>query len=332
MIRRSKLALGGILLVGVAHAQSPRLTKAFQAGIDAYRLGKYDEARKHLEKARDLDPKLPGPHRFLAAVAQAKREFDECIAETRIAIELNPRSSEIADTRKLHADCRAAAGRAPYVGELGESAAIAVTTNVTAATVKINGLTYGGTPVAPRPIAAGTLEVEITKAGYRPITVTVNALAGIVTDVGAELVPDPTETTAEVAPERDAVRPAPAPPRTERDHRGFYVLAAAGVLVVAGVVTALVSNSAMAEAREIDEAERARDPSDTTPVRTRADLEAAVDRGERWALVSNVSYGVGLAAAGAGIYLLLTRQHRDAAPVSVAPLRGGAYVSTELRW
>ena len=43
------------------------------AGVDAYRLGKYEQARNHLEKARDLDQKLTGPHRFLTEVAQGLR-------------------------------------------------------------------------------------------------------------------------------------------------------------------------------------------------------------------------------------------------------------------
>ena len=73
-------------MLGTARAQTPEVAREFQAGVDAFRLGKYDEARVHLEKARALDPKLPGPHRFLAAVAQAQGKSDECIAEARAAI------------------------------------------------------------------------------------------------------------------------------------------------------------------------------------------------------------------------------------------------------
>lgn len=197
--RLALLAL--VVATGIAQAQPTQLTAEFQAGVDAYRLGNYDEARKHLEKARDIDPKLPGPHRFLAAVAQAEGTWAECITETRTAIELNPRSSEFPDTKKLHDDCRASAGRAPYREELNDSAAVAVTTNVPGATVKINGLTYGGTPLAPRPITAGSLEVEITKPGWKPAKRTVNALAGIVTDVAVDLEADPdAQVGTEVTP------------------------------------------------------------------------------------------------------------------------------------
>src|SRR5262245_51238329 len=90
------------VLAGPARAQPDEVTKTFQAGADAYRLGKYAEARALLEKARSLDPKLPGPHRFLAAVAQAEHRWDDCIASARQAIILKPDSTEVAATRAIH--------------------------------------------------------------------------------------------------------------------------------------------------------------------------------------------------------------------------------------
>jgi hypothetical protein len=180
-----------LLVSQLANAQPAELTKEFQAGVDAFRLGKYDEAREHLEKARKLDPKLPGPHRFLAAVAQAQGRWPECIESAHKALQINPISSETADTRKLYENCRISAGRTPARLDLGDSGAIAVTTNVPGATVKINGLTYGGTPLAPRPITPGSLEIEIEKAGWKSSTSTVDAIAGIVTDLNVDLEPDP---------------------------------------------------------------------------------------------------------------------------------------------
>ena len=125
-----------VLVVAVAAATAsaqpvPELTKEFQAGVDAFRLGHFDEARTHLEKARNLDPKLPGPHRFLAALAQAQGRWQDCLDESRVALASNPHSSEAADTRKLHSDCRVSAGRPAYHGaDLADSAAISVTTNI----------------------------------------------------------------------------------------------------------------------------------------------------------------------------------------------------------
>jgi tetratricopeptide (TPR) repeat protein len=163
-------------------------TREFQAGVDAFRLGKLDDARSHLEAAKKLDPELPGPHRFLAAVAQSQEKFDECISDAHEALHLNPTSSEAPETKKLYDACRGSAGRAAYRGpDLGNAAAIAVITNVPGATVKINKLSYGGTPLAPRRISAGPLDVVITKSGYKPVHLTVDALAGLVNDVVVDL-------------------------------------------------------------------------------------------------------------------------------------------------
>lgn len=199
MLRRSIVVV--IALSSSVGAQPSRdLARAFQAGVDAFRLGKLAEARGHLERARALDPKLPGPHRFLAAVAQAERRWQDCIDGARAALALNPRSQELGDTRNLHEACRAADGRAPAPGELGEGAAIAVTTDVPGATVRIGGLAYGGTPLAPRTIPVGTHEVALAKAGYQEARVTVTALPGIVTDVIVELAPVAEATPADAIP------------------------------------------------------------------------------------------------------------------------------------
>lgn len=171
-------------------AISADLRREFQAGVDAYRLGKYDEARSHLARAQALDPKLPGPHRFLAAVASAQHQWTECITEARRAIQLNPRSQEIADTRRLHEQCRASAGRPAYRTELGDAAAVAVTANVAGAIVRIEGLRYGGTPLAPLRIKPGAHEVAIAKDGYKPAHRAIDALPGIVTDIDVELEPE----------------------------------------------------------------------------------------------------------------------------------------------
>lgn len=218
-VRYVVLSFSGVVFmagfVGPASAQAPAvpatLTKAFQAGVDAYRLGKYDEARAHLDKAQAIDPKLPGPHRFLAAVAKAQHRWVDCIAEARRALQLNPQSKEIAETRKLHADCRAGDGRPAYSSELGEGAAIAVTANVTGATVRIGGLRYGGTPVEPRLIKPGALEMDIAKRGWRPVHLTVDALPGIVTDVAVELEPADAKPTPPSPPGKPGVPPSSPP-------------------------------------------------------------------------------------------------------------------------
>ncbi len=174
---------------------SSDLTREFQAGVDAFRLGKYAEAKDHLEKARKIDPKLPGPHRFLAATAQATGDWNMCIEAAREALRLNPDSGEVGDTRKLHDDCRQSAGRAPFRAEFGDGGAIGVSSNVAGASITIRGLGYGATPLAPRPLAAGEVEITIEKAGWLAVKRTVLVLPSIVTDVQVDMEPDPTAST-----------------------------------------------------------------------------------------------------------------------------------------
>lgn len=166
-----------------AQAPSPAFTAEFQAGIDAYRLGQYAEARAHLERARALEPALPGPHRFLAAVGAAEGKWPDCIRDARAAIAANPASTEIAATRKLHDDCRASLGLPGYGGDYADGGAIAVAANVAGAAVTIGGLRAGATPLAPRPIGLGDVEVTATKAGWNTATAIATVLPGVVTDV-----------------------------------------------------------------------------------------------------------------------------------------------------
>src|SRR5690349_11780708 len=116
-----RAAVGVLLLLALAPPArgqpkpSPAFAREYQAGIDAFRLGKNDEARRHLAAARDLDPTLPGPYRFLAAVAAAEQDWAGCVTQARAAISANPASSEIVATRKLHDDCRDQLGLPPFV-------------------------------------------------------------------------------------------------------------------------------------------------------------------------------------------------------------------------
>lgn len=179
-------------LVSIATAQpNGKLAREFQEGVDAYRLGDYAEARAHLEAARKLDPKLPGPHRFLAAVALAEKRYDDCIVSAAQALRVAPQSREVADTRKLHEDCRGGAGRAGFAGRYGEGGAISVTASfedgTVGAAITIDGKSSGSTPLYPRPIPVGSHQIKVSRAGSKEQAITVDVLPGIVTDVAVVL-------------------------------------------------------------------------------------------------------------------------------------------------
>jgi len=194
-MRVGSLALGLVgvcLLIATASAQpSQQYLDAYNKGVDEYRLGNYAEAVKHLEAAKAIDKSLPGAWRFLGVVAQAEGRWADCVASTREAIRLNPTSSNAPETRKVHDECRAAWGKPAYPELLQpNTGAVSVTTDQVGAAVSIGGIAYGSTPMI-KPIAAGTVEIVVTKNGYLPGTQTIEILPEIVNDVDFTLVVDP---------------------------------------------------------------------------------------------------------------------------------------------
>ena len=180
--------LGMCLAAPPLWAQAPaRLAREFQEGVDAYRLGDYDTARVHLEKARAMDASLPGPHRFLAAVAKAQDRFAECVSHAAVALRVAPQSREVPDTRKLHEECRAADGRPSFGGSYGDGGALAVTAREDGASaavpVRLNGKVIGSTPLFPRALAAGEHELRVGTARAQQVQI----LPGVVTDVSLEV-------------------------------------------------------------------------------------------------------------------------------------------------
>lgn len=182
----------GLLVASSARAQSSgsasaKLSRLFQEGVDAYRLGDYAEARKHLEAARKLDPKLPGPHRFLAAVALAEKRYEDCLGSAAQALRVAPESRELGDTRQLYDDCRAGAGKTGFNGSYGDGGAISITARfddgTVGAAVIIDGKASGSTPLYPRAIPAGPHQIKISRVGFKEQVVTVDVLPGVVTDV-----------------------------------------------------------------------------------------------------------------------------------------------------
>jgi hypothetical protein len=191
---RALLVIGLVCAAATAHAQQPskQFLDEYQKGIDAYRLGKFDEAKQHLEAAKTADPKLPGPWRFLGAIAQAEQRFGDCVASTREAIRLNPTSSEIDATKKVHDECRASWGKPDFAGpyDVGQGA-ISIVSDPAGAAIELSGLAYGATPISPRTLAVGPVDITLTKTGYLPKTMTIEILPGVVTDVEVTLEEDP---------------------------------------------------------------------------------------------------------------------------------------------
>ena len=122
-----------------------------------------------------------------------------------------------------------------------------------------------------------------------------------------------------------------------RESRRTWSLALGGggaVMLAVGVGFFYRSSAAKDEARQILAAEITRPVGDLTePIRTRADFDDARSRADRNALISNLSYGAGLALLGVGIYFFATsRAPSDDDVPDLAIVPGGALIGRTLRW
>lgn len=166
---------------------------AYQAGKDAYNLGEFDKARVALERAARIVPKAPGPHRYLAATAAAQKRWQRCLDHAAdYVVRAEEGSRYLGNIRELHARCRRELGRPRFTGTLDDGAgALAVVSNVDGTSIKVNDLSYGATPLAPRVLAPGEVRVEASATGYLTDMRRATIVPGLVTDVVIELVKDP---------------------------------------------------------------------------------------------------------------------------------------------
>jgi tetratricopeptide (TPR) repeat protein len=174
-----------------ARAQSAAFDDAWNKGNDAFSLAKYDEARAAFEKARDLDPKSPGPWRYLGRIAKIQSRWDDCVRATTESIRLKPDQKFAPEVRADLDECRKQLGRPAFAGTIPENqGAIAVIANVEGASVKVGGIKKGATPLDPFAVNPGKTTVLVERRGYFPVEVQVDVVPGLVVDVDPNAKPD----------------------------------------------------------------------------------------------------------------------------------------------
>lgn len=192
---RSLSAACVLIAVASAPASAQQISKQFsevwQQGLDAYNLGNNDEARALFEKAAEFEPTLPGPYRYLADIARRESRFEDCLTLAEKAVTLNPKSEQFPQVQEVHQRCREALDRPEFDDDFMDGGAIWVSTEPEGARVRINGLSYGATPMDPRGFAAGAAKVRVERDGYLPVEVETEVVYGLVEDVVVEFERDP---------------------------------------------------------------------------------------------------------------------------------------------
>jgi hypothetical protein len=192
-----------LVLVRPVAAQNAAFDAAWNAGVDAWNLGKYADARREFMKARTLDQKNPGPYRYLAKIDRRDSQWQDCVANATEFVKLNAGSKHAPTVRQDLAFCRDKLGLPPLTATLATGqGALGVRCNVEGASVAVDGLKKGGTPLAPVPLVRGKHTVRIEAEGWIATEVEVEIIETIPVDLACDLAPDPT------AKPRDPLKPA----------------------------------------------------------------------------------------------------------------------------
>ena len=173
MVRGLAMAvvLGMSPLVAAQDASNPESTRLFEEGRTLANDGKYAEACDAFARSLELDP-APGTklglaecHEHLGHLAQAYRLFVE-VADGDKATNL--------DREKV------ARGRADVLaGKLGTVALTLASAELPGLTVSIAGRVEQPAAEIREVVEPGRITVEVTAPGYRPVTRTVEAQAGV---------------------------------------------------------------------------------------------------------------------------------------------------------
>jgi tetratricopeptide (TPR) repeat protein len=118
--------------------------------------------------------------------------------------------------------------------------------------------------------------------------------------------------------------------RVHENNVGYVFFGVAGVALASGIVFGLVENHKYEDARDAYTIEQERPPGSTVPpgvpeahVTTRAEYEQMKDDAAKYALVSNISYGVAALAVGVSIYYFIAARPDERAgyPPTIAKRR-----------
>ena len=90
-----------------SHDQNPRTAdEHYQRGVAMMNVGRWDDARESLDKARSAAPKADYIHYALAALDCLTGEADSAMENLKVAIELRPRIAITRVTTKTSPSCR----------------------------------------------------------------------------------------------------------------------------------------------------------------------------------------------------------------------------------
>ncbi len=204
-------------------------------------------------------------------------------------------------------------------------ASVRVDCTVAGAAVTINGRKRGVTPLPTEVyVSPGTTLLEVARAGYKPLSLTLELSGGEHVERAVELRLQPRKS----APRRAVEQPVEDPILVQQHKRkstiGYIFLGTGLALAAAGGFVIGLGVASGSDAHDAYNAESSKQGGNPAVIAGhREDVESA----RTLVITGDVLVGAGLVAIGVSIYQLVTRpklQERGTPSVSLAPTRGGA--------
>jgi tetratricopeptide (TPR) repeat protein len=312
MTTRSRTALGLMLLGLVLSAPAPALAEEnsasahFERGVQFTKDKDYVAAMVEFKKAYALDP----AYVVLFNIGQTANELKDYAGALRAYEQyLEDGASEIDEDRRKKVQS--------LIEELrGKTANISVEVNVAGASVAVDDVDVGVTPLAaPVLMNAGRRKISIAKSGYEPLTRFVEIAGTEKKSLSFEIVS--LSGGSAVTP------PGGLPPTREVEHTPWPWIGLAAT-AAAGVATGVVGGLAVSKHSEYEDA--------LATVPTSKDrIEDARSAAQSMALATDVLLGVTIAGAGLTALAFGLDYGRSGAPpsqqeVSVSPLVGPGFL------
>jgi len=160
----------------------------------------YSLAASKCEAALKQDPTVVGAMRYLAVINRAlgkktgdPKYYHQCIAWAEMYLRERPTGKFTDRMREELNACRKAVGQKelPKVETQGEMGALIISCDIEGATVSVDELKRGATPLTPIQVTPGRHVVTVYKFGYLPFTVTVDVGPKQIHEVKVVLQRDP---------------------------------------------------------------------------------------------------------------------------------------------
>lgn len=301
MTLRHRLAVGAMLLATMLAAPSSALAepkwaeadKHFRHGVALFKETSYAAALVEFKRAYEIDPKfqvlynIAKSHLELQDYASALQAFRQYLDEGGQKIAPPRRKAVEKDIEML----------------VGRVATITITTNEPGASVTVDDVVVGTTPLKDLTVSAGRRRVTATLTGRVPVTRVVDLAGGDRETLELEIAPLPRPI------ERDKTPPPPPPSLVPP----VVAWSATGVLATCAVITGVLALGASSDL----EAELERFPADPNAI------DSANGKAFGLGVATDVLIGASVVAAGISTYLTIDWALESDAAAATPPAKTG---------